>query len=84
MRPGNFLDFLVGTIQKKDEVNKLDQWKITYWKIAAYNLIIQPQQETRAQSGLMPAHPVGDREKLLHISLQPPTALPQPPQRVLS
>ncbi len=53
---GDFFDYTVGTVQKENKIDKLDQGKITDGRIAAYRLIIQPQLEARTKSGVVPAH----------------------------
>ncbi len=74
----------INTIHIENMINQLDQGKTARGKIAADNIIIQPQPKTDTERGVNPAHPVVELKKLLNILYQIPTILPQTPKPILS
>ncbi len=54
----------------REQINQLDQGKITDRKIAADRGFIQPQLKTGTECGVVPTHPVGELEEFPHIPLQ--------------
>ncbi len=74
----------INTIHIENMINQLDQGKTARGKIAADNIIIQPQPKTDTERGVNPAHPVVELKKLLNIRYQIPTILPQTPKPILS
>ncbi len=74
----------INTIHIENMINQLDQGKTARGKIAADNIIIQPQPKTDTERGINPAHPVVELKKLLNILYQIPTILPQTPKPILS
>ncbi len=74
----------MNTIDIKNMINQLDRGKTARGKITADNVIIQPQPKTDTERGVNPAHLVVELKKLLNISYQIPTILPQTPKPILS
>ncbi len=74
----------INTIHIENMINQLDQGKTARGKIAADNVIIQPQPKTDTERGVNPAHLVVELKKLLNILYQIPTSLPQTPKPILS
>ncbi len=74
----------INTIHIENMINQLDQGKTARGKIAADNVIIQPQPKTDTERGVNPAHLVVELKKLLNILYQIPTILPQTPKPILS
>ncbi len=84
MSARNNFHFEIKTINIENMINQLDQGKTARGKIAADNVIIQPQPKTDTERGVNPAHPVVELKKLLNILYQIPTILPQTPKPILS
>ncbi len=66
----------INTIHIENMINQLDQGKTACGKIAADNVIIQPQPKTDTERGINPAHLVVELKKLLNIL--PTKSLPNP------
>ncbi len=73
----NNFHFEINTIHIENMINQLNQGKTARGKIAADNVIIQPQPKTDTERGVNPAHLVVELKKLLNILYQIPTILPQ-------
>ncbi len=69
--------FEINTIDIENMINQLDQGKTASGKIAADNVIIQPQPKTDTERGVNPTHLVVELKKLLNIPYQMPTILHQ-------
>ncbi len=80
----NNFHFEINTIHIENMINQLNQGKTARGKIAADNVIIQPQPRTDNERGVNPAHLVVELKKLLNILYQIPTILPQTPKPILS
>ncbi len=52
----NNFHFEMNTIDIENMINQLDQGKTAHGKIAAVNVIIQPQPKTDTERGVKPAH----------------------------
>ncbi len=74
----------INTIHIENMINQLDQGKTARGKIAADNVIIQPQPKTDTERGVNPAHLIVELKKLLNILYQIPTILLQTPKPILS
>ncbi len=80
----NNFHFEINTIDIENMINQLDQVKTARGKIAADNVMIQPQPKTDTERGVNPAHLVVELKELLNILYQIPTILPQTPKPILS
>ncbi len=80
----NNFHFEINTIHIENMINQLYQGKTARGKIAADNVIIQPQPKTDTEQGVNPAHLVVELKKLLNILYQITTILPQTPKLILS